>query len=356
MSKTVSSKTSSGPTVSVIVPAHRDGEVLRRCLTALSQADPQPEEILLISDGGGEGVERLAERYGYRCFRNPSGTGPARARNYGASRARGDLLFFVDSDVAICRDFVRQIKQMFEMNPSMDAVIGSYDAEPSEPNFLSQYKNLIHHYIHQNSREEASTFWGACGAIRRDVFLRSGGFDESYNRPCIEDIEFGYRLRKSGYTIRLMKTLQGKHLKRWEFLSLLKSDLLDRAVPWTELIFRDRLLINDLNLSLSNRLSVACVFLFLGLLVAGLWRPIYAGISLAFLAAVLLINIPLYVFFKQRRGLAFMLKAIPWHLLYCICCGLGFAMGTVRTLLRVRPSFFEKAATSKSALRMKKHL
>jgi GT2 family glycosyltransferase len=356
MLKTVTSKSSSGPTVSVIVPAHRDGKVLRRCLTALSKADPQPEEILLVSDGGGEGVQSLAEHYGYRCFRNPSGIGPARARNFGASQARGELLFFVDSDVAVCKDSVLRIKQMFEQNPQTDAVIGSYDNEPSEPNFLSQYKNLLHHYVHQNSREDASTFWGACGAIRREVFLKSGGFDESYNRPCIEDIEFGYRLRKCGYKIRLLKTLQGKHLKRWEFGSLLKSDLLDRAVPWTELIFRDRMLINDLNLSLSNRLSVAFVFLFLGLLAAGLWRPLFAALSLAFLAAVLLINLPLYLFFKQRRGFSFMLKAIPWHIIYCVCCGLGFAMGTIRALLGIKPKLFEKMAASKSALRMKKSL
>jgi hypothetical protein len=153
-----------------------------------------------------------------------------------------------------------------------------------------------------------------------------------------------------------LKTLQGKHLKRWEFGSLLKSDLLDRAVPWTELIFRDRMLINDLNLSLSNRLSVAFVFLFLGLLAAGLWRPLFAALSLAFLAAVLLINLPLYLFFKQRRGFSFMLKAIPWHIIYCVCCGLGFAMGTIRALLGIKPKLFEKMAASKSALRMKKSL
>jgi hypothetical protein len=50
-------------------------------------------------------------------------------------------------------------------------LIGSYDDAPGANNFLSQYKNLFHHYTHQTGSEEASTFWGACGAIRRDVFL-----------------------------------------------------------------------------------------------------------------------------------------------------------------------------------------
>ena len=64
-------------------------------------------------------------------------------------------------------------------------------------------------------REKASTFWGACGAIRRDVFIQMSGFDERYWTPWGEHIELGSRLVQHGYTIRLHKELQVKHLKRW---------------------------------------------------------------------------------------------------------------------------------------------
>jgi hypothetical protein len=59
--------------------------------------------------------------------------------------------------------------------PDLVALFGSYDDAPAATNFLSQYKNLLHHYMHQTAREEASTFWGACGAIRREVSLAVGG-------------------------------------------------------------------------------------------------------------------------------------------------------------------------------------
>jgi GT2 family glycosyltransferase len=142
----------------------------------------------------------------------------------------------------------------------LTALFGSYDDAPAATNFLSQYKNLFHHYVHQIANEEASTFWGACGAIRREVFLKLGGFDESYHQPCIEDIELGYRLKRAGYRIRLLKTLQVKHLKHWGVKSLLKTDFFQRALPWTELILRDRRLVNDLNLKTSSRVSVASIY------------------------------------------------------------------------------------------------
>jgi hypothetical protein len=56
-----------------------------------------------------------------------------------------------------------------------------------------------------------------------------------------------------------------KHLKRWTFWGLLKTDILDRGIPWTELILRDRSMPNDLNLQLSQRVSVALVFTLIAL-------------------------------------------------------------------------------------------
>lgn len=65
-----------------------------------------------------------------------------------------------------------------------------------------------------------------------------------------------------------------KHLKRWSFFNLVKTDIMDRGIPWTELILRDRFLPNDLNLQLSQRVSVALVFILLGVAGAAAW---YAG-------------------------------------------------------------------------------
>lgn len=319
--------------LTVIVPAHKAGPILRTCLSSLANTNPSPDEVILVADGAGEGIRELAGEFGVQLLSYPFPGGPARARNMGAFHARGDLLLFVDSDVMVPPDVIARVRLAFVQDPQPAAIFGSYDDEPAAGNFLSQYKNLFHHYVHQTSNEEASTFWGALGAIRRDVFMELGGFDERYRRPCIEDIELGGRIKKAGHTIRLSKTLQGKHLKIWKALPLLRSDFFDRALPWTDLILRNRGLINDLNLRSSNRLSVALVYALIGMLIAAFWHPAALGIAGVIFAAFLAFNLPLYRFFWSKRGFWFVIRAVPWHCIYYLCCGLAFAEGFARVLL-----------------------
>ncbi len=200
-----------------------------------------------------------------------------------------------------------------------------YDSRPAATNFLSQYKNLVHRFTHQHGDPDAFTFWGACGAIRRDVFLALDGFDERYRDASIEDIELGYRLRRKGYRISLDRTLEVTHLKRWTAGSLLLSDIGRRAVPWSELILRERRIENDLNLRVGQRVMIALTWLVLGLLALAPWfassLPVAAGI--AFVLVVL--DLPLWRYLWRERGPWFAARSVPWRWLSHAYSGAAFA-------------------------------
>ncbi len=83
--------------------------------------------------------------------------------------------------------------------------------------------------MHQSGAERASTFWSGCGDIRRSLFLEHSGFNERFGRPAIEDIELGSRLIRARRRIVLDREIQVTHLKTWTFLSLVKTDILDRG-------------------------------------------------------------------------------------------------------------------------------
>ncbi len=157
-------------------------------------------------------AERAAE-IGARVVVLEERGGPARARNHGARRPAETSCSFSIPTSRPLSDLAARVAELFTEHRELTAVMGSYDDTPGEPGFLSQYRNLLHHFVHQNGQEKASTFWAGCGAVRRQAFHEMGGFDESYADPSIEDIELGSRLLRAGYTIHLVKDLQVKHLK-----------------------------------------------------------------------------------------------------------------------------------------------
>jgi len=282
-------------------------------------------ECIVVDDNSSDDSAALAEAAGAVVLRTLGARGPAAARNLGAAHASGDLLVFVDSDVCVRADTMARIRRRFELYPRLDALFGSYDDEPASAGFVSQYKNLLHHFVHQQGREEAATFWAGCGAIRREVFLEAGGFDESYTRPCIEDIELGYRLRQLGRRIVLDPGLQVKHLKHYQLSSLLRSDIFDRALPWTLLILGSGSLPNDLNLRLAQRASAALV------LAAVVLAPACAaaGLPLAWaglpLLGTILLNRRFFHFLARKRGWGFAAAAAPLQWAYYLYSTLAFA-------------------------------
>lgn len=278
--------------ISVIIPVHSASSYLSSCLECLAKSTELPHECIVVDDGSTDDSIEVARRFGAKVLSTGGHRGPAYARNLGARAATGTLLFFIDADVRVHTNTLAKVLFNFKNCPHLDALIGSYDNSPGSPDFLSQYRNLMHCFVHQNGRSEASTFWSGCGAIRRQIFLEFSGFNELYARPAIEDIELGFRLVHAGRKIVLDRTLLVTHLKRWTFWNLVKTDILDRGVPWTELILRDHHMPRDLNLQLSQRISVAIAFLLF--LVAALGALFYQGYFLAPFFALLFLSLSAY--------------------------------------------------------------
>lgn len=303
------------PQISVIIPEYNAKEYLVRSLPAFKKSKSKNFELIVVDDNSSDGSPEIAQRYADIVLKMKKNSGPATSRNQGAQASRTPLLLFLDSDVRIHPDTITGVLAAFEDNPESSAFFGSYDSQPPEKNFFSQYKNLFHHYVHQNASSDAHTFWAGCGAIRKKDFDDVGGFSPDFTKPSIEDVELGYKLKEQGKTIKLLKDLQVTHLKRWTLLGLLKADILYRAIPWTLLALRKGLP-RDLNFKFSDRFSgVAACLLLLSLCFVWKW-PIFVVSALVWGGLLLFIHKDLYKFFYKKRGFIFAFFAILYHWFY----------------------------------------
>lgn len=326
------------PPLSVIVPAHNAAATLPRCLTAIVRSAPAGTEIIVVDDGSTDDTAALAHDFGATIVQHDHATGPARARNAGVARASAPIVLFVDADVEIAGDAIERVLATFNQHPSPSAVFGSYDDSPAAGTLVSDYRNLLHHFVHQQANEASTSFWAGLGAIRRSALDACGGFDERYARPSIEDIELGARLSAAGHHIRLDKTVRGTHLKRWTLAGVVRTDVLARARPWTLLLLRDGSLPHDLNLKPRHRASGVLVWVpaiaAAVALVHPEWWAALTGVAIAALGGVAVLNLDFYRFLLRRRGLAFAAASFPLHALYYACASATFAWCCVEHVIR----------------------
>jgi hypothetical protein len=328
--------------LAVVIPVHNGGRNLERCLLRLRDSQLTDYELIVVDDGSTDGSGSLAGSLGARVVRHDAPLGPAAARNAGVLAATAPVIFFLDSDVAIHPEALGRALARFEADPGLSALFGSYDDDPPAPGLISQYRNLLHHYVHQQGRFDANarparTFWTGCGAIRRQAFLDLGGFDRrQYRQPTIEDIEFGYRLTRAGCRIVLARDVQATHLKRWTLGGVVLTDIFRRGVPWMLLIKRSGVAESDLNVRLDQKLSVAAVGVALLAALAAPWLPRLLWVAAGACIAVVGLNRAFYRFLARRRGRSFAVAVVPLHFLYFACCGLSVLIALALWHLRFR--------------------
>jgi len=136
-------------------------------------------------------------------------------------------------------------------------------------------------------------------------------------------------LTAAGFAVHLDASLRACHLKRWTLRSMIASDILDRGIPWTQIILRSGSFNNDLNLKSTYR---ACVVLsYVGvILVALAWfQPWLLWLVPVVIGAVVALSGRYYRYFLRQRGFWFVARVVPLHYLYHLYNGLSFATGTL---------------------------
>lgn len=181
-------------------------------------ADHLPEfEVIIVFDG--QPVPQEA-RFAVRDLPNVKllsmdRAGPAAARNFAASWAKGNQLLFADSDVVLFDETIRRLCLQRPSTIQVPKVVGIDDNNISK--FFSEFVLATR-----------KTKWGkfaasACWALRKEDFETAGRFDEKFKFPAGEDYEFCQRWSVLGFQIVDVPEVTVLHSNPTSLSSLLRK-------------------------------------------------------------------------------------------------------------------------------------
>ena len=198
-------------TVSVIIPTFQEEDYIEKTLSRLKKVS-DPIEIVVVDGGSRDRTAQIAKHFTDKVHVIKE-RGIACGKNYGAKHASGDILIFLDTDVVFPFDFVEKTLKVFG-----DATVVGATANimPSEFRlgavaFFHFYNRLLEILTKVKPHSRGEFF-----AVRKDVFMRVGGFDETM--PCLEDHELAIRLGKLGRFVFVPDLTVYESLRRFKRL------------------------------------------------------------------------------------------------------------------------------------------
>jgi len=175
--------------VAIIVPTCGRPELLKICLR---QILPYIEEhtgcVIVVSDDGNADRTRAALGTEFNHVKLVQGPrrGPAANRNRGVEYSTGDLLVFLDDDCRPDTDLIEEYRRAAVRYPECSVFEGRISAEGTWTSFADGAP----------ANETGGQLWSCNFAVRRDLFLSIGGFDDRFPFPTMEDMEFKVRVQK----------------------------------------------------------------------------------------------------------------------------------------------------------------
>lgn len=203
--------------VSAIIVNWNGKDVLSGCLQSLLGQDYENLEILVVDNGSEDGSQDWVKKEfsSVKLVENQKNLGFGSAVNRGFEQAKGDYFIFLNNDLALQSDCIRQLVALLDSDPTIGAAIPkilyySEDDSSSETAKINSYGVLVNYtgiacpnLIDQPDQPDLPLTESACGGIfmfSREVYEKVGGFDEDlflYH----EDHDLSWRIRMMGWKL-----------------------------------------------------------------------------------------------------------------------------------------------------------
>lgn len=193
--------------VSIVIPAKNEENMIGKCLDAISGIDYPAElyEIIVVDNGSFDRTMEIAGEYTEYVYSMPSGT-ISSLRNFGAKKSSADYIAFIDADVVVKRNWIKNAMELL----ASDTSIACVGCSPQIPSRATWVERAWHMDVMAKPQQGKRSWIASMNMIvRRDVFEEIGGFNEKL--VTCEDVDLGYRITEKYYIVE-DKSIEAVHL------------------------------------------------------------------------------------------------------------------------------------------------
>lgn len=217
---------SGAPRASIIIPVYNQVAHTLTCLRALAAHPPLAScEILVIDDGSSDETQAwMAQVAGLHFHRRAQNGGFIAACNDGGSRARGDVLVFLNNDTVPQPGWLDALLDTFGAQPRAGLVgaqllypdgrlqeAGGVVRDDGRADNLGRFQSPMHPAFSYLRQVDYCS--GAAIAVPARLFAEAGGFDTHYSPAYYEDTDLGLRLRSLGHDVFYQPASRVVHLE-----------------------------------------------------------------------------------------------------------------------------------------------
>ncbi len=184
--------------VSIIVPVYNSEKTIAECIKSLKNQNYRGNfEIIVVDDGSIDNTAKIAEKNGAIVFRQKN-AGPAKARNLGAQKAKGEIFLFTDADCISEKNWISEMVKPFS-DSKVAGVQGAYKTKQKSTTAKFNQLEIEYRYERMKRLSENLDWIGSYSAgYRKKDYFEANGFDESFPKASGEDPELSYKISKKG--------------------------------------------------------------------------------------------------------------------------------------------------------------
>ena len=225
-----------GGGISIIIPSHNRCISLRRTLDGIGEQEGYEGsmEIIVVADGCTDDTVVMLNHY--KCsfpltVLEQPGKGAAAARNHGAAKASGRLLFFIDDDIVPTQAWLHAHINAHRRHPGSVVMGPYYPVRQGRAGYAALEVRLWWYRKFGTLERDGHRFTyrdllSGNLSIDASLFKAVGGFDEAIRNAGGEDYELGARLIRHGTSFRFIPDAMAYH---YEHETMDLSRMLKRA-------------------------------------------------------------------------------------------------------------------------------